>query len=271
MKDIEDDKKIDKISHFIVFVIYVIIILLIENKLIPLISKFEIIMFIRLIEYMMGYSSIRNFSKIFTEWKHYNILHNIVEFPNVIYPLVVKPYLKMFMGILFFLCVFFGGIYFLIKNTPNFFGINLQFETKVYLAICFSSILLRSFGNQIISSLVKWYYKVDNKNEHIELTLSLFNEERIRYVIYFLFLVILMIFSFLSLEEKHLFTHEKIPSAVLTSFATFIAFDRLFNNWSLIKFNPKKHWELLVKVYEKDSKYIGNENYLIKRKMKSNE
>jgi hypothetical protein len=271
MKDIEDDKKIDKISHFIVFVIYVTIILLIENYIIPLISKFEIIIFIRFIEYMMGYSSIRNFSKIFADWKHYNLLHKIVEFPNVIYPLVVKPYLKMFTGLLFFLCVFFGGIYFLIKNIPNYIGINLQFATKAYFALCFSSILLRSFGNKIISSLVKMNYKVDNENEHIELTLSLFNEERIRYAIYFLFLIILMFFSFLSFEEKNIFSYEKIPSAILTSFATFIAFDRLFNNWSLIKFNPKKHWELLVKVYEKDSKYIGNENYLIKRKTKSNE
>ena len=65
------------------------------------------------------------------------------------------------------------------------------------------------------------------------------------------------------------FNYEKMGLALISSFSAFIAFDRLFNSKNLIKFNPKKHRDLLVKVYEKDSKYNGQDNYLV-NKIKSN-
>jgi hypothetical protein len=171
----------------------------------------------------------------------------------------------MYLGLLLFLGVFFGGMYYAFKYIPEFIGYNLNYNTKAYLCITTTVILLRTFGNWLIKSIVKWNYKIDNQTEHIELTLFLVNEDRIRYFIYILFFIALAIFSFFSLEEIKVFSHLKLPMAILNSFATFIAYDRLFNSRNLIKLNPKKHWELLIKVYENDPKYKGDTNYLIKK------
>ncbi len=228
-------------------------------------SNNNILIILRLIQYLLIYHSIRAFSRCFKKWKYYGTLYKIVEFPNVIYPLIVKPYLKMYLGLMLFLGVYFGGIYYAFKYIPEYFGYDLNYDTKAYLCITIAAILLRTFGNWLIKSIVKWYYKIDNQTEHIELTLFLVNEERIRYFIYILFFFALIIFSSFSLEGVKIFSHLKLPLAILNSFATFIAYDRLFNNRILIKFNPKKHWELLIKVYEKDPKYKGDSNYLIKK------
>lgn len=228
-------------------------------------KKLELLPVFRLIQFLLVYNSIRHFSKSFKDWKHYQILFKIVEFPNMVYPIVVKPYLKMFIGLLFFLMVFLGGTYAIYKFVPELIGHDLSYETKAFLFITTSTILIRTFGDWLIRSLVKWNYKTDNLKEHIALTSFLVNEERIRYLIYIMFFISLLVFTFFSLENIKVFSHGNIGVAILGSFGTFIAYDRLFNSRHLIKFNPKKHWELLIKVYEKDSKYTGKENYLTKK------
>lgn len=265
-----DKKKSDYIIT-IIFEIFVSLILLgifliIEFYTVKWASNNGTLFIIRFIQYLLIYNSIRALSRCFKRWKYYETLNKIVEFPNVLYPLVVKPYLKMYLGLMLFLGVYLGGMYYVFKYGPEFFGYDLNYNTKAYLCITTTVILLRTFGNWLIKSIVKWNYKIDNQVEHIELTLFLVNEERIRYFIYFLFFISLAVLSYFSLEEIKVFSHLKLPMAILNSFATFIAYDRLFNSRNLIKFNPKKHWELLVKVYEKDLKYKGNSNYLIKTK-----
>lgn len=226
----------------------------------------QLISVLRIIQYLLVYNSIRQFSRCFEDWKHYKTIYKIVEFPDVFYPLVLKPYLKMFMGLLFFLMVFLGGTYAIYKFIPESLGHDLSYETKAFLSITTSTILIRTFGDWLIKNLVRWNYKPDNLNEHLELTSQLVNEERIRYIIYIIFFISLPLFTFFSLENMKVFSHGNIGAAFLSSFGTFIAYDRLFNNRHLIKFSPKKHWELLIQVYDKDPKYKGKENYLIKRK-----
>lgn len=225
----------------------------------------QLLPFLRIVQYLFAYNAIRQFSKCFEGWKYYKTLYKIVEFPDVFYPLVLKPYLKMFVGLMVFLMVFLGGTYAVYKFLPALMGYDLTYETKAFLCITTSTILIRTFGDWLIKNLVRWNYKLDNLAEHLELTSHLVNEERIRYIIYIIFFISLPLFTFFSLENMKVFSHGKIDSAFLSSFGTFIAYDRLFNNRHLIKFSPKKHWELLVKVYDKDPKYKGKENFLIKR------
>lgn len=265
MNEKKFDYLITIIFELITSIILVVIFLLIEFYTVEWASDNGILFVLRIIQYFLIYNSIRALSRCFKQWKYYDILYKIVEFPNAVYPLVVKPYMKMYLGLTLFLAVFFGGMYYAFKYVPEFFGYDLNYNTKAYLCITTSVILLRTFGNWLIKSLVKWNFKIDNQKEHIELTLFLINEDRIRYFIYILFFIALAIFSFFSLEGIEIFSHLKLPMAILNSFATFIAYDRLFNSRTLIKFSPKKHWDLLVAVYKSDPKYEGKSNYLIKK------
>lgn len=263
----EENRK-EILANFLAFFICTIIVIGIQYCIVPMTKGSHLIFIVKMVQYMIGYSSVRYFSRMFKEWKYYEILYKVVEFPNVVHPLIIKPYIKMFMGLFFFLSLTFMVIYFPLKHISQFTNISLEYSTKLYLQISIYTILIRSFGNQLIGFLVKFYYKTDNQKEHVNLTLSLVNEERIRYSIYLVFLVLLVYFSIINLEGEDSFTHKNVPSAVLNSFASFIAFDRLINNWSLIKFNSKRHWELLIEVYKKDPKYTNQENYLIKKEDK---
>jgi hypothetical protein len=263
------DRNIEIISHIFIGLFLLLICCVLNFYFYSLALEKDLIFFLRLIEYFVLKNSILHFSKCFVNWKYYPVLNKIVEFPNKVYPLYTKPYLKMIIGLIFFLCVFFGGIYFGLKFLPEKIGHDLSFETKAFLGITLSTILIRAFGDWLIKSLVRWYYKPDNVHEHLELTSQLVNEERIRYGIYIMFFISTVLVTFFTLEKIKVFNHEKMGLALISSFSAFIAFDRLFNSKNLIKFNPKKHRGLLVKVYEKDSKYNGQDNYLV-NKIKSN-
>jgi hypothetical protein len=226
---------------------------LVEWLVIPDLDK-DILPPTRFLQYFLLYNSIRQFSRVFKYWSYYSILYKMVEFPRMVWPIVIKPYTKMFLGLMMFVCLF-GGIYIL----------QLTYSTKAYIFICSSTLLLRSFGNILISLIVRWGYKQENKREHINLTLGLINEERIRYLIYLLFFIALLILPFYTFQGQKFSYNRNLPGAILSSFATYIAFDRLFNNWSLIKFSPRKHWQLLLEVYKKDPKYTDLDNYLVKK------
>jgi hypothetical protein len=236
---------------------------LVEWLVIPDLDK-DILPPTRFLQYFLLYNSIRQFSRVFKYWSYYSILYKMVEFPRMVWPIVIKPYTKMFLGLMMFVCLF-GGIYILVREFPKMIGIQLTYSTKAYIFICSSTLLLRSFGNILISLIVRWGYKQENKREHINLTLGLINEERIRYLIYLLFFIALLILPFYTFQGQKFSYNRNLPGAILSSFATYIAFDRLFNNWSLIKFSPRKHWQLLLEVYKKDPKYTDLDNYLVKK------
>ena len=219
----------------------------------------------RLLQWFFVKNAIKHFSKCFYNWKHYNTLHKVVEFPDAIYPLVIKPYIKMYLSLILYVMVFYGGIYYVLKFVPEIFVYDLKYSTKAYLFITTCAVLTRTLGDWSIKVLVKWNYKDDNMKEHIDLTLSLFNENRIRFLLYAVYFISLPILSVLSSEEIQVFSYDHLSSAILSSFATFIAYERLFSNYSLIKFNPKEHLRQLIKVYEKDTKYKGKYNFLVEK------
>lgn len=259
------EKRIEIVSHVFSGFICLVTWYLINYLFFRFDSRRQSMIFFRIVQYFFAFNSIRHFSQCFKGWKYYGLIYKIVEFPNVVYPLVTKPYLKMFIGIMLFLSVFFGGLYLGLKHLPEFFGSDLSFETKAFLGITASTILIRAFGDWLIRSLVKWNYKTDNMNEYLELTSHLVNEERIRYGIYIIFFISILTVTFFALENMKVFVHQKMGTAILSSFGAFIAFDRLFNSRHLIKFNPIKHLDLLVNVYEKDTKYNGQNNYLVEK------
>lgn len=266
----KNEKRIEIIAHILYGFILLGLWYLLNYLFFKYDSERQMMTIFRIVQYFLVYNSIRHFSRCFDEWKYYEVLFKIVEFPNVVYPLVLKPYSKMFVGLMLFLSVFFGGLYLALEHLPELIGHDLSYETKAFLGITVSTILIRAFGDWLIRSLVRWNYKTDNMKEHLELTSHLVNEERIRYGIYIIFFISILLVTFFTLENMNVFVHRKMGTAILSSFGAFIAFDRLFNNRNLIKFNPKKHWELLIRVYMKDSKYEGQENYLVRKWMSKN-
>lgn len=262
----------ENIENIITRIVYVSIriglIFVVESYLMPKEDDSHVLGLL-IVQYMLGYDAIRQFSRIFDNWKYYKIMYNIVEFPRMMWSIILKPYIKMFLAFVMFAAIVFGGIYAGLKYIPELtFEYDMKYTTKAFLAITFSTIISRAFGNQILKFVGKLNYKYDNVKEHQELSLSIVNEDRFRYLIYILFFIALLYFTVIEFEQLFEFQNKNLTPAILSSFATFIAFDRLYQNWSIVDFNPNKHWKLLIEVYKKDPKYTNEDNYFVGKEKK---
>jgi len=57
------------------------------------------------------------------------------------------------------------------------------------------------------------------------------NQEKTRLIIFIIYFVLLLIFNFALLNKIQLAQLEKMDVAIIQSFATFLAFDRVHSNW----------------------------------------
>lgn len=254
-------KLIDFCAHFIVALVIVLAGLITRRYINPLFSIDEKFL-ILFVEYLIYYLALRALVQAFKEWRCFDLLYKIVSFPEHCYPLFIKPYLKIGLGFIYFILIF-ALLNSFLSYFPENIGYDWSYATKAFIGISLSAILLRSFGNTLIKWTFRWGYKSDNRREHTELTLSIINEQRIRYFIYLSFFVLLIWYTLIDLENPDILAHANESKAVLSAFGVFIAFDRLLSKWELIGFSTKKHAKHLLEVYLKDSKYKGEKNYLV--------
>lgn len=106
---------------------------------------------------------------------------------------------------------------------------------------------------------MKWSNKIinnDNPDELVDLynnlSFHLINRNRTKYLIFLGFFLYIIIYSISSLNDFSIFDDSKINIAIMQSFATYIAFDRLLNSKALFDFKPKEFLSKMSKIWNFD-------------------
>lgn len=133
-----------------------------------------------------------------------------------------------------------------------FFNVDLSYASNVYLTLISTLIFITLFSEK----LMIWFNDVFNGNNpeklinlYQNLGFFLINKQRTRYFIFFGFFLYLIIFSIASLNEINLFDTKNINVAIMQTFGTYIAFDRLITNRNLFEFKPKTFLQKMSKIW----------------------
>jgi hypothetical protein len=133
----------------------------------------------------------------------------------------------------------------------NFPTLNLQL--KVYLVLSMTVILATIFQKQIKFLVHKLSparlktseklrpYKIEKLSDY------LLSENNIKFVVFVIFFILIVVINFSNLQELSYFQTTSVDKAVIQSFVTYIAFDRIITNLKKIEFKPS---EMLKKIIE---------------------
>lgn len=201
---------------------------------------------------VMGYFSMIIIISFLPNNKIFNPLKFIIELPVVLITLLL-PLFTTTMHFLIGFVIPLGIISLIFDLIPNeISGYNLNKEVSLYLILTIFSIYLVSFSEW----LIKQWSKIEKNDKgesrttaELELTKSFFGQERIRFVIYLLFLVALVATSLTDLLNTSIFGNNNVDKAVLKSFLTFLAYERVVSNSGKFKINPKKVWHRFLVFY----------------------
>ena len=171
---------------------------------------------------------------LFKKYKIARLLHSVLWIPGLIL-VSTGPYVQTIGSLVFTYIMILGGtvtlVFILPKETFNY---HIEFAAGIYLVLTISSIAATMFSERLIKS----WHKAQNK-EYKELSESLslnfFGRSKIRFVIFFFYFILLIMFTFSTLSKMPILKQCNIDVAILQSFATYVAFDRLVSNWSTLK------------------------------------
>ena len=180
----------------------------------------------------------------------------LVKFIILVFPILrTQIYLFVYLGISFSIPL----ILYIIDLRLNFTG--LKRETWIYLISTFGAITATLFHQQItfltfkfipFTSRESWKIK---RLESCELCEYIVSKSNVKLIIYTVFFITLIIFTILGLQERSYYENSNIDNAILQSFATFIAFERILNNLKLTKFKASDLLETLkLSIFNKNKK-----------------
>ncbi|MEO8236564.1 MAG: hypothetical protein ABI576_00550 [Flavobacterium sp.] len=188
------------------------------------------------------------------------LLFKIVALPfSILFAIITIgiPFISLFMHIILYVLIStILPLTFFSLQSRNFFPtISLQLATYIALTLTFISSVL--FHRQIIylvhaisPARLKTSEKLRPYNIE-ELSKYLLSESNIKFVIFSIYLLLLAFINFSNLQNDQYFSSQDVDKAVLQSFATFLAFDRIISNLKQLEFKPS---EMLDKI----RKGIGN-------------
>ncbi len=154
--------------------------------------------------------------------------------------LVLQTHLLMYM---FFACAIPLGFYLLDRFSDV---INLNFTTHIYIFVTFSVViatLLNYRIKQVIYLLSPFRISHLQKLKRIdfrELTDYLLSESNIKFIIYSIYFLYLLIINFFNFQQNSFYSDPETDKAVLQSFITFIALERLLTNLKELEFKPSE-------------------------------
>ncbi|MEZ4803395.1 MAG: hypothetical protein R2797_11535 [Gelidibacter sp.] len=170
-----------------------------------------------------------------------------IEFMKVAMPyfvlqvnLIVYLFFSSIIPILFYLVDRFTGL------------LDLKITTHIYLIVTVSVITATLLNKQMkrltyMFSPIKLYSRyISNRFEFNRLTEYFLSEHTIKFVIYFSYFLYLLIFNFFTFQEHSLYSSPLMDRAVLQSFITFLALERLFSNLKDLNFKPSEMLKLLM-------------------------
>lgn len=154
--------------------------------------------------------------------------------------LVLQTHLLMYLA---FACALPLGFYLFDRFSDI---INFNFATHIYIIVTFSVVIATLLNYQLkkliynlspfrISHLQK-LKKIDFK----ELTEYLLSESNIKFIIYSIYFSYLLIINFFNFQQNSFYSDPETDKAVLQSFITFIALERLLTNLKELEFKPSE-------------------------------
>lgn len=209
-----------------------------------------------------------------------NFIVQLIFLPfNLLYlfTVVAIPVVTTQLYLYFFLIVSFI-IPLLLYSFDKLFGyVNLQPETWCYLIITAGVITATLFQRQISYLTFKILPFTARKSEKIdrvklvELCEYAVSTNNIKFVIYSLFFLFLIIFNIYNLQDASFYGNPNIDKAVLQSFVTFIAFERMLSNLKNNEFKPSNLLNLLrLSIFKETQIITGQEKDNIENKNSDN-
>lgn len=130
--------------------------------------------------------------------------------------------------------------------------LDLKITTHIYIIVTFSVITATLMNRQMryityLFSPVRLYRSNTSKREEFnKLTEYFLSENNIKFIIYFCYFLYLLIFNLFTFEEHSLYSSPLMDRAVLQSFITFLALERLLSNLKDLDFKPSGMLKLLL-------------------------
>lgn len=129
---------------------------------------------------------------------------------------------------------------------------DLKITTHIYIIVTFSVITATLVNKQVkyltyLFSPVRLYSSnISKRLEFSKLTDYFLSENNIKFIIYFCYFLYLLIFNLFTFQEHSLYSSPLMDRAVLQSFITFLALERLITNLKELDFKPSELLKLLL-------------------------
>src|SRR5690606_22308631 len=175
----------------------------------------------------------------------YYILTLPILIPYVIFT-IGFPFIYLQLQILFYLVVcsviplFTLGVYSFLKYPP------ISLQLKVYLILTctvFCSVIFQKQFKWIVDTLSPARFKTSNnlKSYNIkELSDYELTENNIKFVVFLIYFIIILLVNFYNFQDLSYYKTEEIDKAVIQSFVTYIAFDRIISSMKKVEFKPSE-------------------------------
>ncbi len=223
-KDTASQKIVTTITCFLMFSILIIFYDAIGSK-------------IKVITWTFLYAGIISLLSIFSKYRVINVIRAILWIPGAIVD-SAGPAIQMLASMTFaYISLFFFTIY-VCYQVQNILGYDIKFAAGVYICLTIPSL----FATLFAENLIKFFYRIFYK--HLPYSdqeaLLIFSQARFRYLVFAFYFLLLLVFNFCSFNGIILIQRPGIDLAILQSFATYVAFDRLITQWETVSINRKK-------------------------------
>lgn len=184
----------------------------------------------------------------------FNTIANIIYAPFIILFFVVLiaiPVLSVQMSVFLYLVFSFLAPMTAYRIDEYFQLTVLNFETWVYIIITLGIIIAFSFHKYLKILVVKIVSIIHLKSERIqklkliELNDFVLSINNVKFTIFFLYLIYLITTNITALQHNSFYENQNIDKAVLQSFVTFVAIDRILTILKQTEFKPSKLLEIL--------------------------
>lgn len=179
------------------------------------------------------YLSFYLFLSIFDKYKFIKNVQLIIWIPVALFQ-TLSPIVASFGAIFIAYILAAGASTIVLISLPIFlFHCSFEYATMVYIVLTATSIIMTTYGDKIVQ---KWHAVQSEKDKdyYHQLSLRLLDQKKSRYLMFGIYFILLIAFNIASFNGTPLFGDDKITTAILQSFATYIAFDRLQTNRSSI-------------------------------------
>lgn len=186
--------------------------------------------------------------------KFFEIIAQILYLPMTIFALlsaIAIPVLTIQLSIFLYLAFSFIFPMILFRLDQNYQLTILNIETWTYLILTSGVIFAFLFHHQlkyIVQKVIPFIHQESErvkKFKLIELNDYVISINNIRFVIFSLYLIYVFIVNIMSFQNASFYENPNIDKAVLQSFVSFIAFDRVLATLKLTEFRPSKLLNIL--------------------------